>query len=95
MYTTIHDHGSAPLLHPGPRQHRARSCRMKSSRVSRQPSGGLSICKGVQLPTETLPIGLEARQRVSVLFQTHALALKKLAFLAFSDVPRGGDQSDF
>jgi hypothetical protein len=39
----------------------------------------------VQLPTETLPTGLEATQRVSVLFQTHALALKKLAFLMTGD----------
>jgi DNA-directed RNA polymerase specialized sigma24 family protein len=39
----------------------------------------------VQLPTETLPTGLEARQRVSALFQTHALALKKLAFLMTGD----------
>ena len=64
---------------------------MKSSRVSRQPSGGLSIFKGVQLPTETLPNGLEARQRVSVLFQTHALALKKLAFLMTGDQPTAED----
>ena len=64
---------------------------MKSSRVSRQPSGGLSIFKGVQLPTETLPTGLEARQRVSVLFQAHALALKKLAFLMTGDQPTAED----
>jgi RNA polymerase sigma-70 factor (sigma-E family) len=50
-----------------------------------QPSGGLSIFRGVQLPTETLPTGQEATQRVSVLFQTHALALKKLAFLMTGD----------
>jgi RNA polymerase sigma-70 factor (sigma-E family) len=39
----------------------------------------------VQLPTETLPTGLEARQRVSVLYQTHALALVKLAVLMTGD----------
>jgi RNA polymerase sigma-70 factor (sigma-E family) len=39
----------------------------------------------VPLPTETLPAGLEARQRVSALFQAHALALKKLAFLMTGD----------
>jgi RNA polymerase sigma-70 factor (sigma-E family) len=39
----------------------------------------------VQLPTETVPTGPEAGQRVSVLFQTHALALKKLAFLMTGD----------
>jgi RNA polymerase sigma factor (sigma-70 family) len=41
----------------------------------------------VQQPTETLPTGLEARQRVSALYQTHALALKKLAFLMTGDQP--------
>jgi RNA polymerase sigma-70 factor (sigma-E family) len=45
----------------------------------------------VQLPTETLPTGLEARQRVSALFQTHALALKKLAFLMTGDQPTAED----
>jgi RNA polymerase sigma-70 factor (sigma-E family) len=39
----------------------------------------------VQVPTETLPAGQEARQRVSLLFQAHALALKKLAFLMTGD----------
>jgi hypothetical protein len=33
----------------------------------------------VQSPTETLPAGLDAWQRLAVLYQTHALALKKLA----------------
>jgi RNA polymerase sigma-70 factor (sigma-E family) len=32
-----------------------------------------------------LPAGLQARQRVSLLFQAHALALKKLAFLMTGD----------
>lgn len=50
-----------------------------------QPSGGLSIFKGVQLPTETLPTGPEARERVSALYQTHALALVKLAVLMTGD----------
>ena len=45
----------------------------------------------MQLPTETLPTGLEARQRVSVLFQAHALALKKLAFLMTGDQPTAED----
>jgi len=45
----------------------------------------------VQQPTETLPTGLEARQRVSVLYQTHALALKKLAFLMTGDQPTAED----
>jgi RNA polymerase sigma-70 factor (sigma-E family) len=45
----------------------------------------------VQPPTETLPAGLEARQRVSVLYQAHALALKKLAFLMTGDQPTAED----
>jgi len=45
----------------------------------------------VQQPTETLPTGLEARQRVSALYQTHALALKKLAFLMTGDQPTAED----
>ena len=45
----------------------------------------------MQPPTETLPDGLEARQRVSVLYQTHALALKKLAFLMTGDQPTAED----
>jgi RNA polymerase sigma-70 factor (sigma-E family) len=45
----------------------------------------------VQQPTETLPTGLEARQRVSALFQAHALALKKLAFLMTGDQPTAED----
>jgi RNA polymerase sigma-70 factor (sigma-E family) len=45
----------------------------------------------VQPPTETLPDGLEARQRVSALSQAHALALKKLAFLMTGDQPTAED----
>jgi RNA polymerase sigma-70 factor (sigma-E family) len=45
----------------------------------------------VQQPTETLPTGLEARQRVSALYQTHALALKKLAFVMTGDQPTAED----
>jgi RNA polymerase sigma-70 factor (sigma-E family) len=45
----------------------------------------------VQPPTDTLPTGLEARARVSVLYQTHALALKKLAFLMTGDQPTAED----
>jgi RNA polymerase sigma-70 factor (sigma-E family) len=45
----------------------------------------------VQLPTETLPTGQEASQRISLLFQTHALALKKLAFLMTGDQPTAED----
>ena len=56
-----------------------------------QPSGQLSICKGVQVPTETLPTGQEASQRISLLFQAHALALKKLAFLMTGDQPTAED----
>ena len=36
-------------------------------------------------PTETLPVGLEARQHVSALYRTHALALVKLAVLMTGD----------
>jgi RNA polymerase sigma-70 factor (sigma-E family) len=39
----------------------------------------------VELPTGTLPTGLEARQYVSALYQTHALALVKLAVLMTGD----------
>ena len=45
----------------------------------------------MQLPTETLPTGQEASQRISLLFQTHALALKKLAFLMTGDQPTAED----
>ncbi|HEX4095006.1 MAG TPA: SigE family RNA polymerase sigma factor [Trebonia sp.] len=45
----------------------------------------------MQQPTETLPTGLEARQRVSALYQTHALALKKLAFVMTGDQPTAED----
>jgi RNA polymerase sigma-70 factor (sigma-E family) len=45
----------------------------------------------VQLPTETLPSGQEASQRISLLFQAHALALKKLAFLMTGDQPTAED----
>ena len=68
-----------------------RSPGLKSCRQPGQPSCALSICKGVQQPTETLPAGLEARQRVSALYQTHALALKKLAFLMTGDQPTAED----
>jgi RNA polymerase sigma-70 factor (sigma-E family) len=51
----------------------------------------LSIFKGVQQPTETLPTGQEASQRIALLFQTHALALKKLAFLMTGDQPTAED----
>ncbi len=36
-------------------------------------------------------MGLEARQRVSALYQTHALALKKLAFVMTGDQPTAED----
>jgi len=39
----------------------------------------------VEHPTETLPVGLEARQHVSALYRTHALALVKLAVLMTGD----------
>jgi RNA polymerase sigma factor (sigma-70 family) len=39
----------------------------------------------VPTPAETLPIGLEARQRISALYQMHALALVKLAVLMTGD----------
>jgi RNA polymerase sigma-70 factor (sigma-E family) len=45
----------------------------------------------VQLPTETLPSGQEDSQRISLLFQAHALALKKLAFLMVGDQPTAED----
>jgi DNA-directed RNA polymerase specialized sigma24 family protein len=45
----------------------------------------------VQQPTETLPTGLEASQRVSALYQAHALALKRLAFLMTGDQPTAED----
>ena len=45
----------------------------------------------MQLPTETLPAGQEASQRISLLFQAHALALKKLAFLMTGDQPTAED----
>jgi RNA polymerase sigma-70 factor (sigma-E family) len=45
----------------------------------------------VQLPTEKLPASLEDSQRVSVLYQTHALALVKLAFLMTGDQPTAED----
>jgi RNA polymerase sigma-70 factor (sigma-E family) len=59
--------------------------------VTGQPSSELSIFKGVQQTTETLPTGQEAWQRVSALYQTHALALKKLAFLMTGDQPTAED----
>ena len=45
----------------------------------------------MQPPTETLPPGLEVSQRVSVLYQAHALALVKLAFLMTGDQPTAED----
>jgi RNA polymerase sigma-70 factor (sigma-E family) len=59
--------------------------------VTGQPSSELSIFKGVQQTTETLPTGQEAWGRVSALYQTHALALKKLAFLMTGDQPTAED----
>jgi len=56
-----------------------------------QPFNDPSIFKGVQLPTEKLPASLEDSQRVSVLYQTHALALVKLAFLMTGDQPTAED----
>ncbi len=78
---------------PGQARTRAvtRPARCNHGRQPGQPSSALSIFKGVQQPTETLPTGLEARQRVSALYQTHALALKKLAFLMTGDQPTAED----
>jgi RNA polymerase sigma-70 factor (sigma-E family) len=45
----------------------------------------------VEPPTETLPVGLAARQSVSALYQTHALALVKLAVLMTGDQPTAED----
>jgi len=45
----------------------------------------------VEPPTETLPPGLEARQSVSALYRTHALALVKLALLMTGDQPTAED----
>ncbi|HEX4292286.1 MAG TPA: SigE family RNA polymerase sigma factor [Trebonia sp.] len=45
----------------------------------------------MQLPTEKLRASLEDSQRVSVLYQTHALALVKLAFLMTGDQPTAED----
>ena len=45
----------------------------------------------MDFPTETLPIGLEARQHVSALYRTHALALVKLAVLMTGDQPTAED----
>jgi DNA-directed RNA polymerase specialized sigma24 family protein len=45
----------------------------------------------VESPTETLPAGLEARQYVSALYRTHALALVKLAVLMTGDQPTAED----
>lgn len=58
---------------------------MKSFRDGQQPSGAASIFKGVPTPAETLPIGLEARQRISALYEAHALALVRLAVLMTGD----------
>ncbi|HEY0933118.1 MAG TPA: SigE family RNA polymerase sigma factor [Trebonia sp.] len=45
----------------------------------------------MELPTETLPAGPQARQHVSALYQTHALALVKLAVLMTGDQPTAED----
>jgi RNA polymerase sigma-70 factor (sigma-E family) len=45
----------------------------------------------VDSPTETLPAGLDARRHVSALYQTHALALVKLAVLMTGDQPTAED----
>ena len=45
----------------------------------------------MESPTETLPVGLEARQLVSALYRTHALALVKLAVLMTGDQPTAED----
>ena len=45
----------------------------------------------MEFPTETLPTGLEARQHVSALYRTHALALVKLAVLMTGDQPTAED----
>ena len=45
----------------------------------------------MDFPTETLPIGLEARQHVSALYRMHALALVKLAVLMTGDQPTAED----
>jgi RNA polymerase sigma-70 factor (sigma-E family) len=45
----------------------------------------------VESPTETLPAGLEARQQVTALYRTHALALVKLAVLMTGDQPTAED----
>ena len=42
-------------------------------------------------PAETLPTGLEARQCVTALYRTHALALVKLAVLMTGDQPTAED----
>ncbi len=45
----------------------------------------------MQQPTETLPASPEGRQHVSALYQAHALALVKLAFLMTGDQPTAED----
>jgi RNA polymerase sigma-70 factor (sigma-E family) len=45
----------------------------------------------VDSPTETLPTSLQARRQVSALYQTHALALVKLAVLMAGDQPTAED----
>ena len=42
-------------------------------------------------PTETLPASLEARRHVSALYQSHALALVRLAVLMTGDQPTAED----
>jgi RNA polymerase sigma-70 factor (sigma-E family) len=45
----------------------------------------------VDSPTETLPASLEARRHVAALYQSHALALVKLAVLMTGDQPTAED----
>lgn len=45
----------------------------------------LCISKGVKPPTEALPQGLDVRQQVTALYQTHSLGLVKLAVLMVGD----------
>ena len=65
--------------------------RLQSARRTWQLSAVPSISKGVEPPTETLLAGLEARQSVTALYRTHALALVKLAVLMTGDQPTAED----
>jgi len=51
----------------------------------------LCISKGVKPPTEALPQGLDVRQQVTALYQTHSLGLVKLAVLMVGDQPTAED----